>query len=206
MNTSIRFLTVVGIAIGMTACEYASDSMADAAADENGAQESEIVTEWLTSYEKAIEKSRETERPILMNFTGSDWCPPCISAGCGHGRAICSMWGSQRGKTSWTGLRGTSSGSRPPSRSPPTSRWQHSSSACRRSYSSSSREGRIPKGWAVRTGGIQPVAARTTERTENPKTADSRHPGEVRVRRRCRGALDRIASYTERVGSCTIEP
>ncbi len=78
MNTSIRFLTVVGIAIGMTACEYASDSMADAAADENGAQESEIVTEWLTSYEKAIEKSRETERPILMNFTGSDWCPPCI--------------------------------------------------------------------------------------------------------------------------------
>ena len=33
---------------------------------------------WTTSYEEAIAKSKETDRPILMNFTGSDWCSFCL--------------------------------------------------------------------------------------------------------------------------------
>jgi thiol-disulfide isomerase/thioredoxin len=32
---------------------------------------------WLTSYEAAMESSRETGRPVLTIFTGSDWCPHC---------------------------------------------------------------------------------------------------------------------------------
>lgn len=32
---------------------------------------------WLTDFEAAKAEARSEERPILLNFTGSDWCPPC---------------------------------------------------------------------------------------------------------------------------------
>jgi thiol-disulfide isomerase/thioredoxin len=32
---------------------------------------------WLTNYESAMESARETGRPVLTIFTGSDWCPHC---------------------------------------------------------------------------------------------------------------------------------
>ncbi len=32
---------------------------------------------WLTDFEKAKKKSEKTEKPIVMYFTGSDWCAPC---------------------------------------------------------------------------------------------------------------------------------
>jgi len=40
-----------------------------APADEHG---------WLTDYQEAVRQSRTTNRPILVDFTGSDWCPWCI--------------------------------------------------------------------------------------------------------------------------------
>ncbi len=33
---------------------------------------------WLTSWDEAARKSKTTGKPILMNFTGSDWCGWCI--------------------------------------------------------------------------------------------------------------------------------
>ena len=33
---------------------------------------------WLTSFEEAQAQSRESDKPILANFTGSDWCGWCI--------------------------------------------------------------------------------------------------------------------------------
>jgi len=33
---------------------------------------------WLTDYQEAVRQSRTTDRPILVDFTGSDWCPWCI--------------------------------------------------------------------------------------------------------------------------------
>lgn len=42
-------------------------------------EEEEKELEWLTSYETALETAREEGKPILANFTGSDWCPPCIA-------------------------------------------------------------------------------------------------------------------------------
>lgn len=33
---------------------------------------------WLKSIPKAQELSKETKKPIFVEFTGSDWCPPCI--------------------------------------------------------------------------------------------------------------------------------
>jgi protein disulfide-isomerase len=33
--------------------------------------------EWLTDFAKAKEKAKAENKMILMDFTGSDWCPPC---------------------------------------------------------------------------------------------------------------------------------
>lgn len=34
---------------------------------------------WLHSWEEAAAQSRATGRPIVADFTGSDWCPPCMA-------------------------------------------------------------------------------------------------------------------------------
>ncbi len=33
---------------------------------------------WLTDYEKAIAAAKEKDLPVLINFSGSDWCIWCI--------------------------------------------------------------------------------------------------------------------------------
>ena len=33
--------------------------------------------EWLTDLSKAQTKAKEEKKLVLMDFTGSDWCPPC---------------------------------------------------------------------------------------------------------------------------------
>ena len=33
---------------------------------------------WLVNFDKAVELSMKTNKPILANFTGSDWCGWCI--------------------------------------------------------------------------------------------------------------------------------
>ena len=35
--------------------------------------------EWLTNMSKVMEKAKNENKLILLNFTGSDWCPRCIS-------------------------------------------------------------------------------------------------------------------------------
>ncbi|SVD37720.1 uncharacterized protein METZ01_LOCUS390574, partial [marine metagenome] len=32
---------------------------------------------WLVDFAKAKAQSAKEGKPILMEFTGSDWCPPC---------------------------------------------------------------------------------------------------------------------------------
>jgi len=32
---------------------------------------------WLTDLEEAKKESATSNKPILIYFTGSDWCPPC---------------------------------------------------------------------------------------------------------------------------------
>lgn len=39
-------------------------------------QESKL--NWFNDFETAKEVSKESKKPILMYFTGSDWCAPCI--------------------------------------------------------------------------------------------------------------------------------
>jgi len=41
------------------------------------AQEHGERLKWETDFEVAKTKAKKTKKPILMLFTGSDWCPPC---------------------------------------------------------------------------------------------------------------------------------
>ncbi|MEO9954887.1 thioredoxin family protein [Nonlabens sp.] len=34
--------------------------------------------QWLTSLDEAKKEARKTKKPILVYFTGSDWCTPCV--------------------------------------------------------------------------------------------------------------------------------
>ena len=32
---------------------------------------------WLTNYDAALKQAAADKKPLLLEFTGSDWCPPC---------------------------------------------------------------------------------------------------------------------------------
>lgn len=34
---------------------------------------------WTTDLDKAFEKAKAEKKNVLVEFTGSDWCPPCIA-------------------------------------------------------------------------------------------------------------------------------
>jgi thioredoxin-related protein len=34
---------------------------------------------WGTDLEKALEQAKKEKKSVLVEFTGSDWCPPCIA-------------------------------------------------------------------------------------------------------------------------------
>ena len=33
---------------------------------------------WMTNVDDALAKGKQANKPVLVEFTGSDWCPPCI--------------------------------------------------------------------------------------------------------------------------------
>ena len=37
-----------------------------------------VAADWHTDYAKALEKAKAENKRVLLNFTGSDWCGPCI--------------------------------------------------------------------------------------------------------------------------------
>jgi protein disulfide-isomerase len=53
------------IALLMTACCLPTAVFADE------------KVKWLTDVPKAIEKAKAEKKLVLLDFTGSDWCPPC---------------------------------------------------------------------------------------------------------------------------------
>lgn len=40
--------------------------------------ENKIAINWEESFTEAKEIAKQTNKPILIYFTGSDWCGPCI--------------------------------------------------------------------------------------------------------------------------------
>ncbi len=55
---SLKFLIAPFLAIALAATSFAG--------------------EWLTDYNQALKMSKQTGKPILADFTGSDWCGWCI--------------------------------------------------------------------------------------------------------------------------------
>jgi thioredoxin-related protein len=37
-----------------------------------------VSTAWLTDFNRAKQQAREKDQMILLSFSGSDWCAPCI--------------------------------------------------------------------------------------------------------------------------------
>ena len=62
-----RYLSCLGMIFSLLLGSSCGESASDAGAS----------VQWMTSYAKALEQSRQTGKPILADFTGSDWCPPC---------------------------------------------------------------------------------------------------------------------------------
>ena len=71
-------LPTISAALCLGACE--KKAPAESAQAEPAAAAEAPVHEslWLTDWEAAKARSRETGRPILINLTGSDWCGWCI--------------------------------------------------------------------------------------------------------------------------------
>jgi thiol:disulfide interchange protein len=40
-------------------------------------QPSDQSADWLVRYDEALQTAARENKPVLINFTGSDWCPPC---------------------------------------------------------------------------------------------------------------------------------
>ncbi len=74
MRFRIAFFSGLAIALLGVGCgENKSDS---AAGGEISAAPGEL--HWLTNFGAAKEQARSEKKMLMMNFTGSDWCPPCI--------------------------------------------------------------------------------------------------------------------------------
>ena len=42
-----------------------------------GTASAQTQAQWLTDFKKAQEEAKATNKLLLLEFTGSDWCPPC---------------------------------------------------------------------------------------------------------------------------------
>lgn len=78
MKKSIRFLslfTAFGLAIvtGLTLLAQTAPSSTANRTQQNGYAEN-----WLTDTQQVLQTAKKENKAILINFTGSDWCPPCI--------------------------------------------------------------------------------------------------------------------------------
>lgn len=70
-SISILVVAIAGAAV-FVGCERKVASVAQAAAPETE------KIEWLTNFEAAKTQARAQNKTLLINFTGSDWCPPCM--------------------------------------------------------------------------------------------------------------------------------
>jgi len=59
---AITWLASVTVGAALTATAFAS-----------------VSEGWTTDLEKAFEKAKAEKKSVLVEFTGSDWCPPCIA-------------------------------------------------------------------------------------------------------------------------------
>jgi thioredoxin-related protein len=72
-------VTLLGGAMFITACDDRPEAAAEATpVEQGGASQGQESAKWHTNVGEALHLAGEQERPVLVNFTGSDWCPPCM--------------------------------------------------------------------------------------------------------------------------------
>ncbi|MBK9271680.1 MAG: thioredoxin family protein [Saprospiraceae bacterium] len=67
------FLILGAISLSVVSCQSQSQSSTVASASSYKAENEG----WLVNLDEAYEKSKKTGKPIMANFTGSDWCGWC---------------------------------------------------------------------------------------------------------------------------------
>ncbi|MFH5805788.1 thioredoxin family protein [Alienimonas sp. DA493] len=75
-------LAACGAALGFVGCTSGSGGLADSAAVEQAAAlsgEPLPIHEWTTDLAAARQTAAAEGKDVLMLFTGSDWCPPCMA-------------------------------------------------------------------------------------------------------------------------------
>lgn len=79
MNKLIIMLLLSMVLI--VGCQAEDTEMKPAEAEVQMPESAEITYEpgtWISDYQLALNLSEELSRPVLINFTGSDWCPSCF--------------------------------------------------------------------------------------------------------------------------------
>jgi len=83
MNKQISYLLLAGLSIiGFSAFAVHAQEESDPKQEANdalpNASKRQQKKAWLTSLDDGIAKAKKEGKPVLVEFTGSDWCPPCL--------------------------------------------------------------------------------------------------------------------------------
>lgn len=63
------------VLFGFTICLF---SITNSLSQEHIAESLEVVTlNWESTFKGALKKAKKEKKPVLIYFTGSDWCSPC---------------------------------------------------------------------------------------------------------------------------------
>jgi thioredoxin-related protein len=72
MNRQTRF--VIGLLLGLLCFGCGRREKSEQAPEKSTAERAD----WLTDFASAQAQARAEDKMLLISFTGSDWCPPCI--------------------------------------------------------------------------------------------------------------------------------
>lgn len=72
-----KFFPILATAVLIGMCSVVSAASAETVKNEKNTQIRKAPV-WLTDFGKAQEMARNENRVILVDFTGSDWCPWCV--------------------------------------------------------------------------------------------------------------------------------
>lgn len=77
MTANIKKRTILATALVLSACVLPACKRPGPPASPTTAKDSEAQDSWLTDLGAAQVRAKAENKMVLVNFTGSDWCPPC---------------------------------------------------------------------------------------------------------------------------------
>lgn len=77
-SRAVSFFALIATSLFWAGCSPPPEVGAAANITAPETNESAQPAEWMHDYDQALASAAEQNRPVLLNFTGSDWCPPCM--------------------------------------------------------------------------------------------------------------------------------